>query len=182
MRDLSPTFAAAIQTRDVTPALLVYLDILGDPLRAWTGLGPLEWAGNTYLGFGMLAGVEPIEEYSEIRAGGLTLTLTQVPGHALSGLPTLTYKRRAAEIHLGLFDGDSRNLLAVELLFRGTMDTLTVERGPETTTLKLALTNELARLRDTWGALYTDTHQRAIHPTDTALRFIPSLQDFRIKF
>lgn len=182
MRDLSPAFATAIQGRDITPALLVYLDVLGDPLRGWTGIGPLEWAGHTWQGFGALAGVEPIEEYSEIRAGALTLALTHVPGHALSGLPSITYKRRAAEIHLALFDGDSSDLLAVELLFRGTMDTLTIERGPETTTLKLALTNELARLRDTWGSLYTDAHQRSLYPSDTSLRFIPALQDFRIKF
>jgi len=182
MRDLHPDFAAAIQGRQITPALLVYLDVLGDPLRCWTGLGPLEWSGHTWLGFGALAGVDPIEEYSEIRAGELTLTLTHVPGTALSGLPALSYKRRAAEIHLALLDGDTANILGVELLFRGAIDHLTIERGPENSTLKLALTNELARLRDTWGLLYTDTHQRSLYPSDTALRFIPGLQDFRIKF
>ena len=181
MRDLSPDFAEAIQTREISPALFVYLDFEGDPLRCWTGLGPVEWAGNTWLGFGQLAGVEPIEEYSEIRAGALKLTLTQVPNAALSYLAAVTYKRRAAEIYLALFDGDSRNLVGVELLMRGTMDTLSLSRSPESSTLKLSVVNELARLRDSWGSLYTDAHQLAAYPGDTGLRFVASLQDVTIK-
>jgi hypothetical protein len=181
VRDLSPDFAEAIQTREITPALFVYLDFLGDPLRAWTGLGPVEWNGHTWLGFGMLGGVEPIEEYSDIRAGSLPLRLTEVPNTAISDLASLTYKRRAAEIYLAAFDGDSRNLLAVELLMRGRMDFMTLSRAPESSTIKLVVVNELARLRDSWGALYTDAHQRAAYPSDTALRFVASLQDVTIK-
>lgn len=181
MRDLSPDFAEAIQTRHVTPALFVYLDFAGDPLRAWTGLGPVEWSGHTWLGFGMLAEVEPVEEYSDIRSGAVSLMVNKVPNTSLSGLADLVYKRRAAEIHLALFDGDSRNLLGVELLLRGTMDTLELDRKPDGSTIKVVVANELARLRDAWGALYTDAHQRAAYPTDTALRFVASLQDVTIK-
>jgi len=181
MRDLSPDFAEAIQSRTVTPAIFVFLDFAGDPLRAWTGVGPVEWSGHTWLGFGMLAEIEPVEEYSDIRAGSITLKVTGVPGTALSGLADLVYKRRAAEIHLALFDGDSRNLLGVELLLRGTMDTLDLDRQPDGSTLRVTVANELARLRDSWGSLYTDAHQRAAYGSDTALRFVASLQDVTIK-
>lgn len=181
MRDLSPDFAAAIQTRQVTPALFVFLDIAGDPLRAWTGLGPVEWSGHTWLGFGMLAEIEPVEEYSDIRSGSVSLKVNKVPNTSLAGLADLVYKRRAAEIHLALFDGDSRNLLGVELLLRGTMDTMELDRQPDGSTIKVVVANELARLRDSWGALYTDAHQRAAYPADTALRFVASLQDVTIK-
>ncbi|RYG16305.1 hypothetical protein EON82_25170 [bacterium] len=183
MRDLSPDFAEAIKTREITPALFVYLDVLGDPLHAWTGLGPVEWNGHTWLGLGSLAGVEPIEEYSDVRAGSLKLTLSPVPDSvfATNNLAEITYKRRTAEIYLALFDGDSRNLVGVEMLMRGSMDTLQLSRAPEASTIKLAVVNELARLRDSWGSLYTDAHQRAVHPTDTGLRFVASLQDVTIK-
>ncbi len=181
MRDLSPDFAEAIQTREITPALFVYLDFQGDPLRCWTGLGPVEWNGHTWIGFGCLAGVEPIENFSEIRSSNLGLTLSQVPNTVLSGLIDLVYKRRAAEVYLALFDGDSRNLVGVELLLRGTMDTLGLSRAPEGSTIKLAVSDELSQLRDSWGALYTDAHQRSEYPLDTALRFVASLQDVTIK-
>lgn len=119
MRDLSPVFLEAIQDKDVTPALFVHLDILGDPLFAWTGLGPVVWNAHTWLGLGALAGVEPIEEYSDIRVGSLKLTLTEIPNELLTGLSEVVYKRCLAEIYLALFEGDSSNLLGVELLMRG---------------------------------------------------------------
>jgi hypothetical protein len=183
MRDLSPDFAEAIQSRQLTPALFVFLDVAGDPLHAWTGLGPVEWNGHTWLGLGSLAGVEPIEEYSDVRAGSLKLTLAPVPDSvfASNNLAEIVYKRRTAEIYLALFEGDSRNLVGVELLMRGSMDVLQLSRAPEASTIKLSVVNELARLRDSWGALYTDAHQRAAHAGDTGLRFVASLQDVTIK-
>ena len=182
MRDLSPAFAAAVASSAVTPAIMVYLDLLPTALRAWTGLGTLSWSSHDWSGFGMLAALDPVEEYSEIRAGAITLSLTHIPSTALSELASLTYKSRLAEIYLALFAGDTTELVGVELLMRGQMDTLKLKRGPDSSSLSLTVVNELTRLRDSWAALYTDPHQQALHPGDTALRFVPSLQDFQIKF
>lgn len=180
MRDLHPDFATKIQEREVSPALMVFLDLDGMPLRAWTGLGTIQYAGEDWLGFGMLGNVEPVEEYSDIRAGQVVLTLTRIPNESLSDLGDLVFKRRAAEIYLALFVGDSRELVGVELLMRGTMDTLTLSRSPDGSTIKLRLANELAKLRESWGTLYTDPYQQAIYPGDTALRFVQSMQDITI--
>jgi hypothetical protein len=50
MRDLHPDFATAVATSEISPAILTFLDFEGQPLRAWTGLGPLEWNGQIFLG------------------------------------------------------------------------------------------------------------------------------------
>lgn len=182
MRDLAPDFAEAVAANEVSPAMLVFLDFEGQPLRCWTGVGPLQYGGHEWLGFGTLGGVDPVEEYSDIRAGQVTMTLTGVPNNALSDLVDLTFKRRAAEIRLALFVGDTPTLIGVEMLMRGTMDTMKLTRNPQGSTIKLGLTNELARLKESWGSLYTDAHQRSIYPDDTSLRFVPSMQDLIIKF
>lgn len=183
MRDLSPTFAAAVAASAICPAILVFLDFEGAPVRLWTGIGSLSYEGETWLGMGNLASVEPLEEYSEIRSGSLGLSLNSVPNHLLSEVTSLNFQRRAAEIHLALFhpEYDNHTLIGVNLLLRGTMDTITISRAPESSTIKLSIANELARLRDSWGALYTDPHQRAAHPGDSGLRFIASLQDLEIR-
>ena len=181
MRSLSPAFVSAIDADAVTPALLVWLDFANDPLRAWSGLGTIAWAGHFWQGLGNLASVGGVEEYSEIRAGSVELQLTQVPGTALADAASLVYKRRAAEIHLALLDGDGIDILASVLLFRGTMDTLELDRQPGSSTFTLTLANELARLRDSWGLLYTDSDQQTLFPGDTGLRFVPSLQDKKIR-
>lgn len=180
MRDLSPSFAAAAAAARITPAILVHLDFAGQPLRAWSGLGPLLYESQTYLGFGTLADIEPIEEYSEIRAGTVRLTLTKVPNTALSDLPSIVFKRRHAEVFLALFDSGTDELIGVETLLRGTMDTMSLSRSPESSTIELTIANELSRLRQSWGSLYTDPHQQQLFPDDTGLRFVASIQDLQI--
>jgi hypothetical protein len=182
MRDLHPDFKTAIQSSEVTPALLVFLDFAETPVRAWTGIGHLDYGGHGWQGYGMLASVDAVEEYSDVRAGQVTLSLTQIPNHTLTEVPELVFKRRKAEISLALFVGDSMTLIGVELLMRGTMDTLKLLRGATSSTLKLTVTNELARLRESWGMLYTDAHQQQLFPGDTSMRFTQSMQDLTIRF
>ena len=183
MRDLSPTFAAAVAAGTIAPAVLAFLDFDGAPVRVWTGIGSLSYGGETWLGLGSLGAIDPIEEYSEIRSGSVTLTITQVPNHLLSEATGLTFKRRAAEILLAMFqpEADNQILIGVETILRGTMDTMTVSRAPEASVIRLTIANELARLRDSWGALYTDPHQRAAFAGDSSLRFVASLQDLEIR-
>lgn len=183
MRDLAPEFAAAAKARTVAPSLMVYLDFEGEPMRAWTGVGPLEYGGHTWSGLGEFASVDALDEYSEIRAGSVGMQLTGVPNHLLSELRNLVYKHRAAEIYLALFDSSSEpmELIGVELLLRGTMDVFTISRSPSGSTLKISVANELSRLKSSWGLLYTDAHQQAAFPGDTGLRFVASMQDLDIR-
>jgi hypothetical protein len=165
---------------EVTPAMLAFLDIEGDPVRVWSGVGVLHYAGESWQGTGSFGAVDAIEEYSEIRAGSVNLTLTEVPNHALSSLGTLKFKGRRAELLLAMFAGDSHDLIGVETLMRGAMDVLKVQRKPKGTTLNLTLTNELAKLRESWGQIYTDADQQTLHPGDSGLRFVQSIQDVDI--
>lgn len=182
MRDLHPFFAAAVAQNAVAPAILVYLDFEGQPLRVWSGVGPLSHDGHLWLGIGTLGGVDPVEEYSEVRAGTINLTLTHIPSETLSTVKDLIFKRRAAEIHLALFTlTDNPTLIGTDLLLRGTIDTLQLNRDTASSTIRVTIANELSRLRDSWGALYTDPHQRALHPDDTGLRFIANMQDLNIR-
>lgn len=181
MRDLSPDFSAIVSSAEITPAVLVFLDLEEGPLRIWTGLGTLEWGGESWQGIGSFGAVEPIEEYSDVRSGSVGLMLTGVPNRTLSTLKDIGFKDRGASIYLAMFAGDSRELIGVELMLRGTMDVLKLNRAPESSTLTLSIVNELSRLRDTWGSLYTDPHQQALFPGDTSLRFVASLQDLQIR-
>jgi len=180
MRDLHPDFAAACAASEVSPALLAFLDIENEPVRVWSGVGALHYAGETWLGVGSFGEVDAIEEYAEIRAGSVNLTLTEVPNSALSSLASLVFKGRRAELLLAMLAGDSQELIGVETLMRGSMDVLTVQRKPKGTTIKITLTNELAKLRESWGQIYTDADQQTLHPGDTGLRFVQSIQDVDI--
>ena len=94
---LSPQAAAAATAAVATPVILVDLDFTSGPFRAWTGLGPLDWAGLTFEGVGSLGAVGDVEETTELRAVRLTLTLSPVPqevakDQALTASTPRTYK------------------------------------------------------------------------------------------
>ena len=82
---LSRQAAAAATAPIATPIILVELDFASGPFRAWTGLGPLSWAGRVFEGVGALGAVGEIEETTEIRAVRLTLTLSPVPQEVVDG-------------------------------------------------------------------------------------------------
>lgn len=180
MRDLSPDFLAAVRSASVSPAMLVSLDFEGSPVYVWSGIGNFGWDSKVWQGVGSLAQIAPIEEYSDIRAGSLQLTLTNVPNTALSSVPSLIFKRRTAKIFLAMFVGDTRELIGVESIFKGTMDTMSISRSPQSSSIQLNISNELARLRDTGGSIYSDAHQQRLFPGDTSLRFIQSIQDVKV--
>lgn len=79
-----------------------------------------------------------------------------------------------------MFVGDTRELIGVESIFKGTMDTMSISRSPQSSSIQLNISNELARLRDTGGSIYSDAHQQRLFPGDTSLRFIQSIQDVKV--
>lgn len=181
MRDLHPEFEAIIQTQELSRAYLCFLDFEEEPLYAWSGLGMLHYGGFNWYGFGALWEMSGIEEYSDIRAGQFRISATHVPNVALSGVHELTFKGRAVEFSIALFD-ESDQIVAVQTLVRGTMETLVIKRRPQGSRIEVGVTNELARLKKSWGYNLTDAHQRELHPGDTGLQYVASLQDLTISF
>lgn len=181
MRDLAYNFIQAAESGTVSPFILAHLDFMEDPLYAWTGLGSINYAGHIYHGIGGFGDIGTVEEYSEPRAGTQTLTLTHVPNKLLSSIHNLTFKGRAYSMALAFFDA-AGDLIGVEPLTSGTIETLTIKRRPDTSTIEARVTNELAILKKTWGHTLTDADHQKLNPGDTALRFVASLQDLKISF
>lgn len=83
-RELSAGMKAAIQTGTVYPVILYAGEFDSGWLRLWSGLGPLTWDGNVYLGAGELGAITAVEETTEVRAGGVTCTLSGIPSSLIS--------------------------------------------------------------------------------------------------
>jgi hypothetical protein len=76
---LTPAAIAAAASPVAAPVVLVELDFASGFFRAWTGIGPLHWAGKVFEGLGAIGAVSEIEETVELRAVRLTLSLSPVP-------------------------------------------------------------------------------------------------------
>ena len=178
---LSPQAAAAATAPVATPVVLVELDFASGPIRAWTGLGPLHWAGVTYEGMGTIGAVSDIEETAELRAVRITLTLSPVPQEVVDiALAEQSFRLRPARLWGALLDAEGAFVADPFPLWAGLMDTMQVVDGAEPR-ISLTCESRLVDLERAEVRRYTDADQQAEYPGDRFFEFVPALQEAEIR-
>lgn len=201
-RDLPADLLAAVSTPgNVTGIIALLAEFRFDPqtLGMWTGIGPLQYGGVTYVGGGNLVGVSQYEESQDLQAKGLNFTLSGVPLNTVEIALNENYQSRPCKMYLALVDVESRLALtgeeghitltsgdtikltsvvnSVYPLFSGIMDVMDIIEDPQTGTITVSAENVLALLKRTKIRRYTDQDQQSRFPGDTGLSRIASLQD-----
>jgi hypothetical protein len=178
---LSPHAAASATAPVAAPVILCELDFASGAFRAWTGLGPLHWAGKLFEGVGSIGAVGEIEETVELRAVRLTLALSPVPQEVIDiALAERSFRLRPARLWGALLDQEGAFVADPFPLWAGLMDTMEVTDGAEP---RVALTCE-SRLVDLERAevrRYTDADQQAEYPGDRFFEYVPALQEAEIQ-
>lgn len=77
-RPMTAGMLAAIQAGRVDIALLFEGRFKNGMVNIWTGLGDLDYDGKIWSGVGQLLGLSPVEETDEVKASGITVSLTGV--------------------------------------------------------------------------------------------------------
>lgn len=77
-RNLDGSLSAALSNKVIAPVILAALTLNSGVLYIWSGVGNLVYAGNTYLGVGMLGKISPISEGSGVTADGMSITLSGI--------------------------------------------------------------------------------------------------------
>lgn len=186
-RNLSASFLASLDEEPLVPAIAAYFDFLGDPVFAWTGPNEISWdpgdGVKAWKGLEGAAQFDWLQETSDTRITSVKCSLSYVPNETLPSLNTAEWKDRESIFYLWLFDKDDLGAEPVDghSIFTGIMDTLSVKVEESHSIVELSVANELVRMKQSWGAMYTDSDQKSRFPTDTALRFMQSMQDVRIE-
>ena len=142
---LTPAAIAAAASPIAAPVVLVELDFASGFFRAWTGIGPLHWAGKVFEGLGAIGAVSEIEETVELRAVRLTLSLLPVPQDVVDiALAERSFRLRPARLWGVLLDAEGAFVADPFPLWAGLMDVMEVTDGTEA---RIALTCE-SRLVD----------------------------------
>jgi len=174
-------------------------------LRLWTGFGTLVYEGDSYFGTGNMLNISDVEETAEIAAKGITLTLSAVPSEVISLALTEPYQGRNCTLYFGLFqksalvtqdstetspiyivkqDGGKimleRNKTSLTEVFRGYMDQMNINEGPDTSTIELTAENKLIDLERARVGRFTSEYQKSIYPTDKGFDFVESLQEQKL--
>jgi hypothetical protein len=83
-------------------------------------------------------------------------------------------------IFLGLFDTNKSVISDVYTLFKGKMDIMKIDEGPESATIVLSLENRLIALDRSKERRYTHEDQQLSFSGDKGFEFVPDLQDKEI--
>ncbi|MCK8787634.1 hypothetical protein M0638_25025 [Roseomonas sp. NAR14] len=180
-RPLATAVSTAASAPVVHLAVLVELDFAPDPLRLWSGIGDFVWGNMTFTGAGTLMGVGEVEETTETRAAGTTLSLSGVPSELIDHAMVVDWQGRAGRIWLALLD-DAGGLLGdpVQAL-GGRMDVMSWAEG-ETATISLTVESRLADLERARVRRYTDRDQQDEYPNDLGFAYVASLQNQEIRW
>lgn len=201
MRNLTPEMAAEYASSNVIPALLAEMQFDSSPLFMWSGIGNLEWLGNTYIGGGNLVGISSIEETQDLQAKGIICSLNGIPSNLIAtalieksrGRPFRLYAASVATTQfvatedddgrVELEDGTGYVLLENQFvdnpyrIFSGLMDVMEFTDDGKTAQIRLSVENSLIIGQRTKVQRYTQEEQRKLYPGDKGLDLINQLQD-----
>lgn len=178
-RDIGTTISALVQTGHLEPVIFTELAWPSGTVRMWTGVGPFDWGGNTYTGAGNLAGVSPIEESSDGRANGITLSLSGIPTDLVSAMFE-HMQGRSAKVWLGFLNSSGALIQNPPYqIFRGKMDVPGIEYTGKTATISISIENQMIILQQASARRWTHEDQQERHPGDLGFEYVAAINQDR---
>lgn len=178
-RNLTVDQLAAIEAKNVKPAVFVFLDWRSGPLYLWSGIGDFSWDSHTWNGVGKFGGISEVEESDKAQANGITLTLNGVPSELIAvALDRTQYRGRTVRVWKALFDVDEETATLIDdpiRTFTGRMDVMTPLDTGTTSSISLSCENILVDLERPRERRYTDRDQQQLHPGDQSFRYTAGL-------
>ena len=149
-------------------------------IRLWSGLGDASIDSETYTGAGDLLSISNVEENLELKSNGLTISLSGMDTTVLDYALTENYQNRYITLFLGYLMGGTNEVAGTLTLFKGRMNTLTINDNPNGSTITIDAENRLVDLDRPSNFRYTKESQNFLHNGDTGFNRVASLQDKEI--
>lgn len=181
-RDLTAGMQAEIVKQLTRPAIFYEGEFATGTVRLWSGIGDIIWNGQSWQGAGLLGSVSPIEENADVRAAGVRVALSGVPGTLVSLALAEARQGKRASLWLAMLDEAGAVLADPYLIFNGLLDVPTITETGEGATIELSYENRLISLRTPNIRRYTAEDQKAVYPEDAGFDFVTSLQDTAINW
>ena len=183
-RTIDSTLMAALSSSYVEIVHLVQLNFRSQTCYAWSGVGSLEWNGNTFLGIGSLGTLGDFKESTEVRADGTSVMLSGIDPVFLGEALTDIQLGASAYRWLGAVEPGTRTLIGTPyLLFSGQVDKPSIYTGPDKITINLALETRLINHARASNRRYTTNDQHANgYPDDTFFNWVESLNDIALRW
>ncbi len=172
---------AQLESDNVRAAWLFEGEFESGSVYLWTGIGPLAWDGKTFEGVGDLGGVSPVSETLDLRAEGITVSLSGIKSSMLSLV--LGEARQGRPCHLwlaalteaGELDGEPH------MAFSGRMDVPRINDDGATATIAITAETRLIDLARPRERRFSHEDQQIDFPGDRGFEYVTAItsQDIR---
>ena len=180
-RDIETALADAFADAGLNPILLAVIETADGTVRAWTGIGNIDWDGNTFQGIGALGQVSRTEETIDGTATGMVYSLSGIDASLISYALNSIRPGNEARLYFGALDENGKMKGTPVLVDRGLTDVPEIEDSAETATVRITTESrgidKRARVRR-----YTTEDQAIDYPSDRGFEKVEGLQDRKIKW
>jgi hypothetical protein len=176
-RGFSSTIETALSSQVAHLALLVYLNWVGGAVRLWSGVGPITWNSQTWLGAGEYGTIDKIADSAEKADIGVELTLNYLDDATRNEVNANDPVGRDASIYLAVIDPANKTVTDAYELFAGFIDEVVIEDAGETGKIIVRLASELARMRRSTYYSLSHAHQQQLFTGDLGLQFAARMDE-----
>lgn len=176
-RDVSGAVLAELSSDSLVAALLFEIVHPTDSVRTWTGYGPLDAMGRTFLGIGDFGKVSEIQESVDGRINGMTFELSGFEARMNGAALDPAYQNAACTLWLAVFE-QSETLTFVGdpvVLFRGIADQFEVLAMGESGVITLQAEQMTRAVRQSRRRTYAAADLRGRHADDAFFDLTPYL-------
>lgn len=146
-------------------------------VRLWSGVDTISWNGQSWEGAGNLLGVSPVTETVDVRASGVSVSLS---GNVSSLIATALNERRLGKpgkLWLGAMNASGAIIADPYLAFSGRLDQSRIVDGGEDCTIAMGYESRLAALERPRERRWTHEDQQIDFPGDRGFEYEADLPD-----
>lgn len=149
-------------------------------VRVWSGDGDLSVGGENYLGVGTLLQISGAEDNLELTSTGVSVSLAGMDANVLNLALTENYQNRLITIFLGFLSGGTDVSVGTMTIFKGRMQSMTINDDPNGSLIQIDAENRLIDLRRPSNLRYTKESQKYIDSSDSCFNRVQDLADKEI--
>jgi hypothetical protein len=170
---LPPALVVAFDQPEVSPIQLVSIDWPQGKIYMHTGVYPITYLGNVWLGMGTFGGIGSMQNNDNIGTHQVDLTLSGIDSYMLNNVVLTAVINRDVEIHMGALDSKGA-LITAAPLFYGRVSSTRVQRYGDDA-IGITATSKTADWDKSRSDRYTDESHRAKHPTDDFFQYVADM-------
>lgn len=178
-RNITAPMVAEFVASTVRPFFLFESTFASSTLRLCDGYSDISWNSQTWLGNGWLQGFSDFVEGNDIKATGIDVLLSGVPGAIISLLLTEARHDSRGSIWVGCFDSSRAIVADPYLLFEGALSAPRIDDSSDRSQVVLTYENDLVMLNRSKELRYNAESQAAIFPGDRGFEYVASIQQWK---